>query len=300
MPGRDGDFVFFVTFGQKQGDHVFDEGITTDGVLTWQSQPKQTLSDRQIQQFIRHNEDLNSIYLFLRTSPGKPYTYLGKLKYLAHDRDREQPVYFQWQILDWNIPKAILDEIALSLEPSASALSPRTESNRPELLQTNPPTQNIREPGKPLETTEFRARKIADYLRITAKDARIGKAGELLVVRYEQQSLLNAGKPELAERVRHIADLEGDGAGYDIESFTAEGNKKYIEVKTTISGKDSDFFITANELQFAKQHADHFYLYRLFEYDENSDTGKFFILRAPIEQFCGLFAIQYRVSVRPT
>jgi hypothetical protein len=94
IPGRDGDFVFFVTFGQRQADHVFEEGVTTEGVLTWQSQPKQRLSDRQIQQFINHNEDVNSIYLFLRTAPQKKYTYLGNLKYLAHDKEREQPVYF--------------------------------------------------------------------------------------------------------------------------------------------------------------------------------------------------------------
>src|ERR1051325_10060346 len=37
IPNRPGDFVFFVTFGQRQGDHVFDEGITHNGVLTWQS-----------------------------------------------------------------------------------------------------------------------------------------------------------------------------------------------------------------------------------------------------------------------
>ena len=30
IPERDGDFVFFVTFGQSQGDHQFDESITSD------------------------------------------------------------------------------------------------------------------------------------------------------------------------------------------------------------------------------------------------------------------------------
>ena len=34
IPDREGDFVFFVTFGQEQGDHAFDESITTDGVLS--------------------------------------------------------------------------------------------------------------------------------------------------------------------------------------------------------------------------------------------------------------------------
>ena len=28
IPGREGDFVFFVTFGKSQGEHVFDESIT--------------------------------------------------------------------------------------------------------------------------------------------------------------------------------------------------------------------------------------------------------------------------------
>jgi hypothetical protein len=145
-----------------------------------------------------------------------------------------------------------------------------TEAHVSQLVQTDPPEHNLQQPGKPLGTKTFRTRKITDYGRQTAKDTRIGKAGELLVVHYERQALLSAGKPELAEKVRHIADLEGDGAGYDVESFTSDGNKKYIEVKTTSSGKDSDFFITANELQFAKQHGENFYLYRLFEYDERA------------------------------
>src|SRR5215472_3108956 len=105
IPERAQDYVFFVTFGQKQAEHEFDEGITADGVLRWQSQPKQRLNDSSIRNLVRHDEDQNSIYLFLRTSDWRkgsvvPYTYLGRLKYLVHDHDREQPVYFTWQILE--------------------------------------------------------------------------------------------------------------------------------------------------------------------------------------------------------
>ena len=110
LTGRPGDYVFFVTFGRQQSDHEFDEGVTTDGVLRWQSQPKQRLVDADIQELIAHDENQNSIYLFLRTTAKRlgnvvPYTYLGRLKYLIHDRDREQPVYFTWQILDWAVPE---------------------------------------------------------------------------------------------------------------------------------------------------------------------------------------------------
>src|SRR5688572_20777035 len=108
IPNRAGDFVFLVTLGQQTGKHLFDEGITEDGVLTWQSQPKQSLNDTQIKQFTLHDELVNSVYLFLRTRKGIPYTYLGRLKYLSHDIERENPVHFKWQILDWNVPSETL------------------------------------------------------------------------------------------------------------------------------------------------------------------------------------------------
>jgi hypothetical protein len=103
IPDRPGDWVFFVTFGQTQGEHTFDEGITEDGVLTWQSQPQQSLNDRRVQQWINHDDLTHNIYLFLRTSIERRYAYLGRLKYLEHDRERQRPVYFQWQIIDWSL-----------------------------------------------------------------------------------------------------------------------------------------------------------------------------------------------------
>ena len=64
VPDRPRDFVFFVTFGKQEGDFEFDESVSGDGVLTWQSQPKQKLTTPNIQSFITHDELLNNIYLF--------------------------------------------------------------------------------------------------------------------------------------------------------------------------------------------------------------------------------------------
>src|SRR5262245_53288790 len=90
---REGDFVLFVTFGKKQGSHVFDEGVTKLGVLSWQSQPRQGLRTPRIRELVAHDDALNSIYLFLRTAEDRPYTFLGRLKYLVHDANREHPVH---------------------------------------------------------------------------------------------------------------------------------------------------------------------------------------------------------------
>ena len=48
IPDRDGDYVFFMTFGQSQSRHRFDEYITTDGMLSWQSQPQQNMNSPSI------------------------------------------------------------------------------------------------------------------------------------------------------------------------------------------------------------------------------------------------------------
>jgi hypothetical protein len=68
IPDRAADWVFFVTFGQVQGEHEFDEAITFDGVLSWQSQPAQRLDDEVIREFIGHDDRINNIHLFLRTA----------------------------------------------------------------------------------------------------------------------------------------------------------------------------------------------------------------------------------------
>jgi hypothetical protein len=62
----------FVTFGKRQGAHSFDESVTEDGVLTWQSQPKQGLADPYIEDFISHDHRTHTIYLFLRTRRDVP------------------------------------------------------------------------------------------------------------------------------------------------------------------------------------------------------------------------------------
>ena len=51
IPHREKDYVFIVTYGQSQGEHNFDEGITSDGVLSWQSQPRQDLRKQNDSRF---------------------------------------------------------------------------------------------------------------------------------------------------------------------------------------------------------------------------------------------------------
>jgi hypothetical protein len=291
IPGRPGDFVFFVTLGQQQAEHVFDEGITEDGVLSWQSQPRQDLESPQIREFIEHDELTNSIYLFFRTKRGAKYTYLGRLKYLSHDTERENPVYFQWQILGWDPPEAALEQINLVPQPSGGTDEPDIPAAENRLQQIPPPTPSGKK-GK--TTTGFKTHKTPDYSAMEAKNRELGLKGELLVVEHEKRSLMESGHPDLAEMVRHVSIIEGDDAGYDVESFTLSGEVKYIEVKTTRGTAQTPFYISPNEVEFSNKHPDNYYLYRVCDYEEGSNSGKFYVNVGSVAEAFDLTPTEYR------
>ena len=142
IPDNDLGYVFFVTFGQIIGDHTFDEWITEDGFLSWQSQPRQKLLSPVIQQLIRLNHPADAIHLFLRTQKRDLYRYYGRLSYEKHDPRKERPVYFLWRLLDWNRQLVQETEIAPFIVPSSYAVAwPQTDQ-----------TQQIASPESVLKT----------------------------------------------------------------------------------------------------------------------------------------------------
>jgi hypothetical protein len=110
------------TLGEDRLEYVAGNGfvwrgVSVGGVLTWQSQPRQGLDDRHVRRLIEHDELRNSIYLFFRPRMRGDYIYLGQLKYLSHDAEREHPVHFQWQILDWNLPEEVRRRVVSGPQP---------------------------------------------------------------------------------------------------------------------------------------------------------------------------------------
>lgn len=83
---------------------------------------------------------------------------------------------------------------------------------------------------------------------------------------HERASLLTAGRTDLAERIRWVSNVDGDGAGYDIFSFDTEGRDRLIEVKTTKGWERTPFHITRNELEVAEARRDNWRLVRLWNF----------------------------------
>jgi hypothetical protein len=107
-----------------------------------------------------------------------------------------------------------------------------------------------------------------------ARNKALGLAGEELVLEVERRQLREAGRSDLAEKVVHVSVVEGDGAGYDIRSFSNGGEVRYLEVKTTRNGATSGFFVSPNEVAFSKVHPGTFVLVRIFGYDPKMKSGK--------------------------
>lgn len=109
----------------------------------------------------------------------------------------------------------------------------------------------------------------------------IGEQGELIVYESEKRRLIKTKRPDLAKKIERIS-LKDDSAGYDILSFRKDGSKKYIEVKSTkarFNGKNTEFEITATEVNASKMYGDDYYIYRVFDVMSTSPTIK--IIKSP-------------------
>ena len=113
---------------------------------------------------------------------------------------------------------------------------------------------------------------------------------------HEKTKLIEVGRQDLAEKVIHVAVTEGDGAGYDIFSYSTAGKEMHIEVKTTRAGENTGFFITSNEIAFSYLHPDTFYLYRLYNFNNNSSP--MYVLRGDMNEALQLDPVNYRARVR--
>ena len=243
-----------------------------------------------VKNLITHDDLVDNIYLFLREDKREDYRYLGRLGYLSHDNSREKPVYFQWQLLNWHDLDASSAEIA-SDDGDEQGLKPLQGELK---YQAEMPAK--KRAGTSQES--FRTRKAPDYAARDAKNRKQGLAGELLVLEYEKNRLIEAGFLQLAESIEHTSVIKGDGAGYDIKSFNEDGSIRYIEVKTTTGSIDTDFFMSPNEIKFSKLQSEKFYLYRLFEWEESQNVAQFFFLQGDVLDRWNAQPTNYKMSFK--
>jgi hypothetical protein len=93
--------------------------------------------------------------------------------------------------------------------------------------------------------------KERDYISIHKFMIQVGKAGESFVYEHERNYLKNTPYFNLVDNTKALNPQNG----YDILSYDKEGNKLYIEVKTSVN-KDDSFIISDYELRTLKKFKD--------------------------------------------
>jgi Domain of unknown function (DUF3883) len=134
--------------------------------------------------------------------------------------------------------------------------------------------------------------RTVDYFARQKANKQIGNYGEQLVFNYERTRLKQRN---FKKEPVYVAATD-DSQGFDILSYGENGQEIYIEVKTTTQSCETAFFITSNELRKSIEASERYYLYRVYDYNAESDTGKFSEFRGSLESLC-VFPTVYKASV---
>lgn len=120
-----------------------------------------------------------------------------------------------------------------------------------------------------------------DYAELNKRNKTIGTAGELLILEYENARLIAEGSPL---RAKHVAEILGDGLGYDIISYGKDGNEIHIEVKTTKTANVDNFYMSRREVEESLNPQYVYKIYRLYNFNEKLRTANLKIYNGAVTE----------------
>lgn len=127
-----------------------------------------------------------------------------------------------------------------------------------------------------------------------ARNRDLGKAGEKFVLEFERIRLRHAGREDLADNVRWVTDLDGDGYGYDVRSFEPDGQERLLEIKTTCGHERTPFWLTKREVDVSAERSDRYRVRRVFHF---RNRVRMFEIAPPLED--ALFMTPTMYSAEP-
>ena len=199
-------------------------------------------------------------------------------------------------------------------DPLVAVVKRHLEKNRESLvkaamaLQSSFPTQpkEIEVSPPPALPGRLTLKKLAKVYRVSqdfdvaARDKynrELGQQGERRVYEHEKLILRKAGLDSLADKVVWVSRDLGDGAGYDIESYSPDHRKRLIEVKTTNGWGRTPFYVTRNERRVSREKHDEWHLFRLWDFMR--EPKAFELTSAQLEK-CHWTATGYQVRLSDT
>jgi hypothetical protein len=193
------------------------------------------------------------------------------------------------------VQKFVLDhsDIVKQIVDALEEVKIPTEKTFKAVIVEPPPIQTVSR----VQSNEprFRLPRKIDFTYRDEVNRRLGRSGEKWVIEFEHKRLIEVGLAQLFHLLDWVSDRQGDGAGYDILSYSAPSQPRYIEVKTTNGAHASPFIISRNELDFSKEAGDAFFLYRVFQFRQ---SPALYMLRGDISKQLNLEPVDYRASFK--
>ena len=138
-------------------------------------------------------------------------------------------------------------------------------------ISTILPIIDLKKYGMRIKTKE----KNINYENIHEFLKEIGEFGEEYVYRKERDRLIKANS-RFANKVTRNPALNHEN-GYDILSYTNDGDEIFIEVKTTTGDLEEPIYMSSNEYNLCKQlfqEGKNYQLYRVYRFSENIEDIK--------------------------
>lgn len=147
------------------------------------------------------------------------------------------------------------------------------------------------------KTNSTYIRKDSNHTRREKNKKLIGDIGEEIVLTYEKNRLLQLGRQDLAEKVKHISKTKGDGLGYDILSYDIVNDtviEKFIEVKATTGNSTKPFDISSNEVDVSELYPEQYFIYRIFNIHNKMESASFYVIKGSVRSNFNLEATSYK------
>ncbi|MFC7739432.1 DUF3883 domain-containing protein [Roseomonas sp. GCM10028921] len=183
-------------------------------------------------------------------------------------------------------------QLAARLEVPAPSGSPAAVPVTGSKVFADAPPRSAPSGAKPQLPSGCNVKKF-DRALTDARNRDLGRAGEEFVLKVEKARLAEAGRKDLADKVCWVADEQGDGAGYDIASFSVDGSQRLIEVKTTNGSASTSFLITANEVEVSRANPDTYWLYRIYDF---AKEPRIYCEKGPLDDGWDLEPAVYRAK----
>jgi 5-methylcytosine-specific restriction protein A len=267
-------------------ESIYGDSNIEDGTIQYTGEGlegDQTITKNNKTLFYSRDNDL-PVYLFTKDKKRR-YTFEGRVE--LYDKPYQTPEndINGDERLVWKFPLKVVYSENDSVDETIKDISHEIVeiSNS---IQTDD-NKDIIYDEEPLELRKYRKndvdRKVnrtkkPDYIAEELVKTKQGELNEKTIYERELQRVMELEAQEAIKKMEEFFKNKNDSEGYDILSFEQQedGTLKeiYIEVKSTKGNEGTPIDITDNELEFAKKHVDHYYLYRIYNSDKNNKKLK--------------------------